>query len=155
MTLVTTLFLAIIVSLGQNKIDKGISYDYYEGIELSKESNKPILLYFTIRNCEKPNQVNNLIENDLELISKIKEKYEFVILFVDDKTKLPKEKVVNQQGEKNKIRTKGNEWAYIELSKYKQNIQPLLVIVNSDEEILSPPVYGDLNKKRILEYIEN
>jgi len=129
MKLLSTLILATIILLGQNLTVEDASYDYYEGMKLAKESDKPIFLYFTAQNCENPNQVNKLIENDSEISSKIKEKYEFVILFVDDKTKLLKEKVVEQKGEKIKIRTKGNDWAYIEISKYKNNIQPLMVIV--------------------------
>jgi thiol:disulfide interchange protein DsbD len=155
MKLVTTLILTMIFLLTQNLIVEDISYDYYEGIKLAKESNKPIFLYFTSENCENPKQVNKLIESDLELRSKIKEKYHFVILFVDDKTKLSKVKVVEQQGEKITIRTKGNDWAHVEISKYKNNIQPLMIIVNSDEGIIKPPLFGDLNKERILEYIEN
>ena len=155
MKLVTTLILMMIISSGQNLIIEGASYDYYEGIKLAKESNKPIFLYFTSSNCENPNQANKLIENDLEISSKIKEKYEFVILFVDDITKLPKEKYGEHQGGKIKIKTKGNDWSYIEISKYKNNVQPLMVIVNSEEEIIKQPIFGDLNKERVLEYIEN
>lgn len=155
MKLAITFILGVMISLSHYSNIEEATYDYYEAIELAKESNKPIFLFFTGRNCENPLQVNKLIENDKEMWSKVKEKFVLVILYVDDETKLSKEKLVERNGAKIRIRTKGNEWAHIEITKYNNNIQPLMVIVNSEEEIIKPPLFGKLNRDRILEYIEN
>lgn len=131
------------------------SFDYYEGIETAKESNKPIFLFFTGQTCAGPTEINKVIENDKEINLKLSSSFVKVILYVDDETKLPKERKVEIDGKTRTLRTKGDQWVHIEISKYKNNVQPLMVIINSNEEILKAPLIGKATKDDILEYLGN
>lgn len=128
--------------------------DYHKGIVRAEELNKPIFLFFTSRTCENPILTNNLIENDKDLTRKISESYIPLILYVDDKTNLPKEINVERDGKIMTLRTKGDEWAHIEMSKYNSNVQPYMVIINSKEEMLKAPLIGRATKDEILEYLK-
>lgn len=128
--------------------------DYHKGIVRAEELNKPIFLFFTSRTCENPILTNNLIENDKDLTRKISESYIPLILYVDDKTNLPKEINVERDGKIMTLRTKGDEWAHIEMSKYSSNVQPYMVIINSKEEMLKAPLIGRATKDEILEYLK-
>jgi len=150
---ITTILLALFYINSSTKSENAF-YDYYEGIENAKKSNKPILLIFTGQTCENPIETNELIENDKEIKLKISDSFQSIILYVDDKTKLLEEKKVVRDGKTVKLRTKGNEWAHIEMSKYKNNVQPLMVIINSNEEILKQPLIGKITKDDILEYLK-
>ena len=154
MNILATLFLVVFTSANFLNESTNPIYDYYEGIEISKKSNKPIFLFFTGRTCENPKLVNELVQNDNEIKSVLKEKFVPVILFVDDMTKLPRKKLVKRDGKEIIIRTKGNEWAHIEISKYNNNVQPLMIIVNSNEDILKPPLIGEVSKSNILDYLQ-
>jgi thiol:disulfide interchange protein DsbD len=136
-----------------NPIDLNVINDYYEGLQISKESNKPIFLFFTGLNCENPKMANDLIKNDSEIIKRLNKSFVPVILHVDDRTKLPKERKVLRNGKELTIRTKGNEWAHIEISKFNNNSQPFIILIDSNEEILKSPISGKLTKEQILEYL--
>lgn len=153
MKIIITLVLMALTFINSNPKNEKVFYDYYDGIENAKESGKPIFLFFTGRSCDNPLQVNKLIENDREIDLRIRDSYVPVILYVDDATKLPNPKNVVRDGRTIALRTKGNEWAHIEISKYKNNVQPLMVIINSDEEMLKPPLIGKIDRADILHYL--
>ena len=129
-------------------------YDYYEGLQIAAETKKPILLIFTGRKCENPSRVNQLLEEDKQINQLIRKQFVPVILFVDDKSRLPKVKIVEHDGEQKRLTTKGSEWAHVELSKYKSNVQPFLTIIDSNEDILKPPISGKISKAELISYIQ-
>jgi len=130
-----------------------IVYDYYEGIEASKKTDKPILLFFTGQTCANNERVNELITKDKETIRKSAEGHITVVLYVDDQTKLAKEKKVIRGGRTITLTTKGNEWAHIEITKFNRNIQPMVVIADSNGLPLKEPIQGNISKQMILEYL--
>jgi len=155
MKILVTLILATMTLVNPTSNNDAAIYDYYEGIQKAKETNKPILLFFTSRKCEYPLLVNQLIERDSEINNEISNSFIKIILFVDDQTKLTKEKKVKRDGKMVTLRTKGNEWSHIEVSKYQSNAQPFIGIINSNEELLKQPLIGKISKDEILEYLKN
>ena len=136
------------------KLESNIIHDYYVGIEKAKEKNKPIFLMFTAASCANLRMINELINNDNEIQNLLNYFFVPVILFVDDKTKLQQERRVQRDGKEIKIRTKGNEWTHIEISKYNCNAQPFMLLINSNEEEIKPPLIGNVTKSQIVEYLQ-
>ena len=148
-----TLVILVALALAYcNGADNGIvTYDYYEALKLAEQSDKTILLVFTAKNCDNPKLLNDLLENDVEISRELKS-YVTAILYVDDKTELSKEKKVLRHGKKIILRTKGNEWGHIQISKYGSNRQPFMILVDSDENLLAE-YEGRISKLGILRYL--
>ena len=153
MKFVSCLILLGLINVHQSLDNTAYSYDYYEGIEKSAESNKPIFLLFTGRTCESNLLFNELISEDDELIQLLGQEYVPVVLYVDDSTPLDQEKVVIRDGRKIVLRTRGNQWANIEISKYKHNVQPFMLVIDADENILKEPIIGKITKDELLQYL--
>lgn len=112
--------------------------DFDEGLQISRELNKPVLLDFSgygCVNCRKMEaavwtnpDVKNMLDNDFVLIT----------LMVDDKTPLPEPiKVTEKDGQVRTLRTYGDKWSYLQRHKFGSNAQPFYVIVNGEGKPLS------------------
>ncbi len=72
--------------------------------------------------------IKEILKNDVVLIS----------LYVDLKTKLPKEKQYETTlaGKTKKVRTIGDQWMVLQANTYGTNSQPYYVFLNHEEEML-------------------
>ena len=112
--------------------------DYELGLAYAKEVRKPIVIDFTGKacvNCREMEQavwsdpiIKNILKNDVVLIS----------LYVDLKTKLPKEDQYETTlaGKTKKVRTIGDQWMVLQANTYGTNSQPYYVFLNHKEETL-------------------
>ena len=112
--------------------------DYDLGLSYAKEVNKPIVIDFTGKacvNCREMEQavwsdpvIKNILKNDVVLIS----------LYVDLRTKLPKEDQYETTlaGKTKKVRTIGDQWMVLQANTYGTNSQPYYVFLNHKEETL-------------------
>ena len=71
--------------------------------------------------------VRSRLNNDFVLIS----------LYVDDDKKL--DDLLISKSRKKKLRNVGNKWADFQIVNFKQNSQPLYVMMTPDESIIAPP----------------
>ncbi|HLV14395.1 MAG TPA: thioredoxin family protein [Xanthomarina sp.] len=114
--------------------------DYDKGMAYAKKVNKPVMLDFTgltCVNCRKmeeqvwiDDRIYGLLDNDIVLIS----------LYVDDRTKLPKEEQYDSELTGNKVKTYGQKWLEFQQTRYNTNAQPLYVIQNLEGKDISAPV---------------
>lgn len=114
--------------------------DYDKGMAYAKKVNKPVMLDFTgltCVNCRKmeeqvwvEDQIYGLLDNDIVLIS----------LYVDDRTKLPKDEQYESELTGNKVRTLGQKWLELQQTRYNTNAQPLYVIQDLEGKDISAPV---------------
>ena len=126
---------------------KNIFHDYQEGLIYAKKTNKPILIDFTgwaCVNCRKieddvwvEKTVQDLLNNDYVVIS----------LYVDEKIMLPEESqeivdIMTRDGKikKKKIRRIGDKWSTLQSLTFKNNTQPLHILMTPDEELLGNPI---------------
>ena len=112
--------------------------DYDLGLAYAKEVGKAVVIDFTGKacvNCREMEQavwsnsvIKEILKNDVVLIS----------LYVDLKTKLPKEKQYETTlaGKTKKVRTIGDQWMVLQANTYGTNSQPYYVFLNHDEETL-------------------
>ena len=112
--------------------------DYDLGLAYAKEVGKAVVIDFTGKacvNCREMEQavwsnsvIKEILKNDVILIS----------LYVDLKTKLPKEKQYETTlaGKTKKVRTIGDQWMVLQANTYGTNSQPYYVFLNHEEEML-------------------
>ncbi len=115
-----------------------VSFDDYDtGLAYAKKVGKPILLDFTGINCVNCRKMEEQVWTNDKILPILKNEVVLISLYVDSKTKLPKEEQHISETTGKKIRTIGNKWSDFQLRKYKANAQPYYVILNHKEETLN------------------
>lgn len=115
--------------------------DYDMGLAYAKKVGKPVMIDFTGKacvNCRKMEQnvwvkpkVLDILKNEVILIS----------LYVDDRTFLPKDEVVESKLRPGKmLKRVGEKWSELQTIKYKANTQPMYVLMDHEENNLIDPV---------------
>lgn len=111
--------------------------DYYEGRTYAQEVNKPILLDFTGYGCVNCRKTEEHIWIEDEVWNTIQEEYVLISLYVDDRK--PLDEVLISKSRQAKLRNIGHKWADFQIVNFKQNSQPLYVLVSPEEQVLAPP----------------
>ncbi|MCX7728139.1 MAG: protein-disulfide reductase DsbD family protein [Bacteroidia bacterium] len=113
--------------------------NYQLALDYAKKVNKPLMIDFTghaCANCRKTEdfiwpdeRVKNILNNEVVLVS----------LYVDDKRDLPENEHFEAEwyGRKRKITTIGDKFKYMEETKYGQSTQPLYVLLDHQENLLT------------------
>lgn len=129
---------------------------YKEALEYAKKQNKPLMVDFTghaCANCRKTEdfiwpdeQVKNILNNELVLVS----------LYVDDKRSLPENEhlEVEWYGRKRKITTIGDKYKYLEETRYGQSTQPLYVLLDHNENLLTDVRGYDPDKESYIQWLK-
>jgi thiol:disulfide interchange protein DsbD len=111
--------------------------DYYQGLAYAREVNKPILLDFTGYGCVNCRKTEEHIWIEDEVWRTIQEDYVLISLYVDDRK--PLDEVMISKSRQAKLRNIGHKWADFQIVNFKQNSQPLYVLVSPEEQVLAPP----------------
>jgi len=111
--------------------------DYYEGKSYAKEVNKMMFLDFTGHGCVNCRKVEEHIWVRDEIRDKLINECVLISLYVDDDKKYPETKLSVRDDYK--IRNVGNKWTDFQISNFKQNTQPLYVMMTLDEEVIAKP----------------
>lgn len=113
---------------------KGLSAynDYNLGIKMSKELNKPSLIYFNGHACVNARDIefNILLKPEIQEI--INNNFNIINLYLDDKRKIEGHKPYYSNIIKKEVKYIGDIHQEIEIELYKSNIQPLFIILNKD-----------------------
>lgn len=113
--------------------------DFEEGMRLSQEIGKPVLLDFSGYGCVNCRKMEAAVWTDPDVKKTIDEDYILVTLMVDEKKALPEPiKVTEKDGTPRTLRTYGDKWSYLQRSKFGANAQPFHVIVGQDGKPLAP-----------------
>lgn len=111
--------------------------DYYEGVAYAKAVDKPVFLDFTGYGCENCRRTEDFIWVEDDIWSVLNDEVVLVSLYVDDRKKLEKTYTSKHNGKK--IRNVGNKWTDFQIVNFNQNSQPLYVMMDANEEILTFP----------------
>jgi thiol:disulfide interchange protein DsbD len=129
--------------------------DYDLGMQYAAKVGKPVMIDFTgfgCVNCRKMEasvwtdaRVKNILENDYVLIS----------LYVDDKTKLPENMKVNENGKTRILKKVGEKWSYLQRIKFGSNAQPFYVILDNQGFPLMPSYAYNEDIQKYIDFLEN
>ena len=115
---------------------------------------KPVFLDFTGHGCvncrkmeaavwEKP-QVSKLMQEDFVVIS----------LYVDEKERLPENITVKENGEERTLRTVGDKWSYLQMSRFGAQTQPFYVLVDNEGNPLTRSYSYDEDVDKFVQFLE-
>lgn len=114
--------------------------DYNKGLAYAKEQKKPVLIDFTGYGCENCRKMEDFVWSDERVLSILKNDVVLVSLYVDAKEALPEAEQYISKETGRKVKSVGNKWSDLQITKYKTNAQPYYVLINHNEESLSEPV---------------
>ncbi len=114
--------------------------DYDTALAYAKKVNKPLLIDFTGRACQNCRLMEENVWSKDKILPILKNKVVLVSLYVDERTKLPKDKQYISPYTGQKVTTIGQKWSEMETFKYKNNSQPLYIMIDHNEQNLNQPI---------------
>jgi cytochrome c biogenesis protein CcdA len=127
-------------------------HDYYEGVAYAKAQHKPILLDFTGYGCVNCRKTEEHIWVKDKIWKMINDNFVLISLYVDDKLEL--DSTLRSAVTNARIRTVGQIWTDFQVSNFKQNSQPLYVLVSPDEQVLTAPRGYDSDVKGYDDFLQ-
>lgn len=116
---------------GKNQTQPKISMDDLEtAITRAAQHNKTVMLDFSGYGCVNCRKMEAAVLSD-ERVKRELERFEILTLMVDDKQSLPQTIEVEENGRMIKLRTIGDQWSYLQRSRYGANAQPYYVKLDS------------------------
>ena len=117
--------------------------DFQEGLKLSQDSGKPMLLDFTGWACVNCRKMEEQVWSQPEIFELLSQEYILVSLYVDDRQPLPEDKQFVYQfenGRNKRIRTIGDLWSTFQNLNFGSVSQPFYIQVSEDLQILNAPI---------------
>ncbi|MCW3084320.1 MAG: thiol:disulfide interchange protein [Bacteroidetes bacterium] len=131
--------------------------DYDEALAYAKKVNKPLMIDFTGWACVNCRKMEGEVWTDPEVDKRLRNDVVVVSLHVDDSTPLPKEQQSEQKlGDSDfTVNTLGTKWVYMQASRYNTNSQPLYVLIDNDEKMLTPETtHYDPDKQLYINWLD-
>jgi len=131
-------------------------HDYDEALAYAKKVNKPLMIDFTGYACVNCRKMEAEVWTNSEVDKRLRNDVVLVSLYVDDNNLLPEAEWTEKQvgTEKMKIKSKGSKWVYLEVSRYKNNSQPLYVLVDQNENALNKPTGYDQDVEKYITWLD-
>lgn len=124
-------------------------FDYDEGVAYAKTVHKPVMIDFTGHACVNCRKMEANVWTDSRVYHLINDDYVLIQLYVDDKTDLEK----NEQ-DGHFIKTIGNKWAQLQITKFLANSQPFYVLLDpATAQPLVPPQGADFDASAYAAYL--
>ena len=136
-------------------LEANVINDYKKALQLAKAQNKPLLIDFTGWACVNCRKMEENVWSQQDVFDYIKENFILVSLYVDDKERLPVEKRFTyntKQGSK-EIVTIGDQWATFETENFLKQSQPLYVVIDTSERLLTNPVGYTPDMQKYLDWL--
>ena len=114
--------------------------DYEEGLAYAKKVNKAVLVDFTGDACVNCRKMEENVWSKPEILSTLKNEVVLISLVCDRRIDLPKEEQYISKETGKEIVTIGNKWSDFQITRYKNNAQPLYIIQDIDGNDLNKPV---------------
>ncbi len=114
--------------------------DYEHALAYAKKVGKPLLIDFTGHACANCRKTEDYVWPDHEVTKRLNNDVVLASLYVDDKRALdPKDYMkVQWYGKERDITDIGDKYKYLEETIYGSSTQPLYVLVDSNEKLLTP-----------------
>ena len=113
-------------------LDGEMNFDLEKSLSCFKKEGKELLIYFTGFGCVNCRYLEERILSDQKIARIIKENYEFVVLYVDDRTKIENKKgLVDIHGKR--IKRNGELNVNYQIRLTRTGTQPLFAVVDRNE----------------------
>ncbi|MCF8232105.1 MAG: thioredoxin family protein [Bacteroidales bacterium] len=129
-------------------------FDYEQALSCAKKRNKPIFIDFTGHGCVNCREMEANVWSDPRVLKRLKEDYVVTALYVDDKTKLPKDEWVKSSYDGKVKKTIGGKYASFQITKFGVNAQPYYVLLDHNGEMLVEPRAYDLDVGEFVDFLD-
>lgn len=129
-------------------------HDYEEAMLAGIKESKPVLLDFTGINCVNCRKMEENVWIDPEVFKMLNEEYIVASLYCDKPDELSKEQYFTKH-DGSIGTTVGEKWAQFQIKYYKQNAQPLYVLIDNKGKLLADPRgKGYMSKDDYVKYLK-
>ena len=128
--------------------------DYEAGMEYAKRTGKPVFVDFTGHGCVNCRKMELAVWHDQKVRDLLTNDYVLISLYVDEKTPLPENMEVTENGKTTTLRTIGDKWSYLQRSKFGANAQPFYVLLDNEGNPLSHSYSYDEDIDRFVDYLQ-
>ncbi len=131
-----------------------VGYDSIEaGMQAAKGSGKRVFVDITGHGCVNCREMEARVWSDPQVLQKLREDFEIVALYTDDKVKLPESKWITTP-EGKVLKDVGRVNSYIARTRFGVNAQPNYIILDANGNILAGPRGYDLSIPGFLEFLK-
>lgn len=127
--------------------------DYETGMAYAAQTGKPILLEFGGHGCVNCHKMDATVLADERVRKLIDEEFVFIVLMVDERTRLPQTIEVEENGRTSRLRTVGDKWSYLQRHKFGTQSQPFYVVLDHQGKPLSPSHAYDESVDKYVEFL--
>jgi thiol:disulfide interchange protein DsbD len=129
-------------------------FELSEGIECSKISNKPVLLYFSRHSSVEARKFEYNVIADSEIQKLLHQKFIITKLYVDEESNaLPKYHIFSEESN-DTIKQKGKINQHYQKELFNEEIQPVFYILDSSSNQIIEPYYYDLSIDSYKKFLE-
>lgn len=130
-------------------------FDYDEALAYANKVNKPLFIDFTGHGCVNCREMEARVWSDSEVLSRLKNDYVVVALYVDDKTTLAESEWFTSTYDGKVKKTIGKQNADFQISRFKNNAQPYYLLLDNDGKLLVKPRAYDLSINGFVDFLED
>ena len=127
--------------------------DYEQGMAAAKAQGKPVLIDFTGFGCVNCRKMEAAVWTDPIVAEKLTKDYVLISLFVDDKTPLPEQIKITENGQERTLRTVGDKWSYLQRSKFGANAQPFYVALDNEGHVMGKSYSYDEDISKYMDFL--
>ena len=125
-----------------------------EGLVAAQASGKPVFVDVTGHGCTNCREMEARVWSDPEVLRRLRDDFEIVALYTDDKQKLPEnEWFVTPAGKT--LKTLGSVNSYIARTRFEVNAQPNYLILSPEGDILAGPRGYNLSVPGFIEFLDS
>jgi len=129
-------------------------FDLEQALQCAKEQNKPLFIDFTGHGCVNCREMEANVWSDPNVIKRLREDYIVVALYVDDKTKLPRDEWYKSDYDGKMKKTIGKKFADLQKLMFGVNAQPFYVLLGHDNDVLAHPRAYNLDVDAFVKFLD-
>ncbi len=132
----------------------GAYFEYEQALQCARETRKPLFIDFTGHGCVNCREMEARVWSDPRVLSRLKNDFIVVELYVDDRTTLPESEWIKSKIDGKTKKTIGKKNADFQIERFGNNAQPYYVILDGNENILGKPKAYDLNVSNFVSFLD-
>lgn len=129
-------------------------FELRQALEQARKVNKPVFIDFTGHGCVNCREMEARVWSHPEVLSRLKNDFVIVALYVDDKTKLPEAEWFTSTFDNRVKKTIGAQNADIQIVRYNNNAQPYYCITDHDGNLVIQPSDYDLDPANFVKFLD-
>ena len=129
-------------------------FDYEQALACAKEQGKPIFVDFTGHGCVNCREMEARVWSDPKVLSRLKNDYVMLALYVDEKTELPEKDWYTSEYDGKVKKSIGKQNADFQITRFNNNAQPYYVLLDTNGELLIEPIAYERSISKFVDFLD-